>query len=211
MLQKIFKKEVDSTVSAGVDFETFLQNSSDYDYEYQRLTVKTKSKSLPRKILPQVIENIINIEFFQNEQKKDLAELTLSEEAILTSLKESDSLKKVYENVLTKDEVFPDSQTNFTINNAEDKSTTKEFELFTKNIDLRKELVTIKRKKEDIQNIVEVISSQQDEGIIENSVKILDKDINYKYFYAFLGFSIAFFTTLFIAFLKFLDRFKDKV
>ena len=45
-----FKKDVDSTISKEVDFEKFLENSRDYDYEFQRITVKSINKSLPRKI-----------------------------------------------------------------------------------------------------------------------------------------------------------------
>ena len=82
-----FKKEVDSTIASEVDFQTFLDNSSDYDYEYQRLTVRSTSKSLPRKILPKVIDNISEIDFFKNEQAKDLVELNQREEIILESLK----------------------------------------------------------------------------------------------------------------------------
>ena len=102
-----FKKEVDTTISKEVDFETFLKNSSDYDYEFQRITVKSTNKSLPRKILPNLIENISSIDFFKNEQKKDLEELNFREEIIRESLKESDSLQKIYEAVLQKDPQFP--------------------------------------------------------------------------------------------------------
>ena len=65
-----FKKEVDSSVSAQIDFEKFLENSSDYDYEFQRLTVKSTLKSLPRKILPKVIEKTLKQWIKEDENKK---------------------------------------------------------------------------------------------------------------------------------------------
>ena len=206
-----FKKEVDSTIAKEVDFDKFLENSSDYDYEYQRIIVKSTNKSLPRKILPRVIDNIESIDFFKNEQKKDLNELEFREQVINEALKESDSLQKIYEDVLRKDELLPASQTSFTINNAEDNSTTKEFELFRNDIDLRKELVLIRRTKEDKQKILEIISSQQDEGIIENSVEVLDKDLNYKYFYSLLFFLLTFMILSLLTFLKFLEKYKDRL
>lgn len=206
-----FKKEVDTTISKEVDFETFLKNSSDYDYEFQRITVKSINKSLPRKILPNLIENISSIDFFKNEQKKDLSELNLREEIIKESLKESDSLQKIYEAVLQKDEVIADAQTSFTINNAQEESTTKEFELFSNDIELRRELVSIKRLIEDKQKIVEIISSRQDEGIVENSVEVLEIDLNYKYFYALIAFLLTFLVLSLITFLKFLEKYKDQV
>lgn len=206
-----FKKEVDSTIASGVDFDTFLENSSDYDYENQRLTVRSTSKSLPRKILPKVIENIENIEFFKNEQAKDLAELSLREDMILESLKESDSLQKIYETVLQKDDPESSAQTSVHINNAEDESSTREFELFKNDIDLRRELVAIKRAKEDKKKIVEVISSQQDEGIVDSTVEVLDYKLNYKYYYALIAFGITFFILSSISALKFLDKYKERV
>ena len=206
-----FKKEVDSTIASEVDFETFLANSSDYDYEHQRLTVRSTSKSLPRKILPKVIENIQTIEFFKSEQEKDLAELSLREQVILESLKESDSLQKVYEAVLKKDDIDPSAQTSVLINNAEEQSSTREYELFKNDIELRRELVAISRAKEDKKKIVEVISSQQDEGIVDSSVEVLDYKLNYKYYYALIAFVITFFFLSLISFLKFLEKYKEKV
>ena len=206
-----FKKDVDSAIASEVDFDKFLSNSSDYDYEYQRITVRSSNKSLPRKILPKVIEKIESIEFFKNEQKKDLAELDLREDNIITSLKESDSLQKIYESVLQKEDLPPSSQTSFTINNGEEVNKTREFELFSKDIDLRRELVSIKRKKEDIQKIVEVISSQQDEGIIENTKKVLSINLSYKVYYAIFTFTITLIILLMVAFLKFLEKYKGKV
>lgn len=206
-----FKKEVDSTIASEVDFETFLENSSDYDYEHQRLTVRSTSKSLPRKILPKVIENIESIEFFKSEQEKDLAELTLREQMILESLKESDSLQKVYEAVLQKDDVDPSAQTSVLINNAEEQNSTREFELFKNDIELRRELVAINRAREDKKKIVEVISSQQDEGIVDSTVEVLEYKLNYKYYYALIAFVITFLTLSLISFLKFLDKYKERV
>lgn len=206
-----FKKEVDSSISEEVDFDRFLENSSDYDYEYQRLTLKSTNKSLPRKILPNVISNITSIEFFKNEQMKDLTELDSRELMLREALKESDSLQKIYQAVLQKEEVSSDSQTSFTINNAQETSTTKEFELFRNDIDLRRELVAIKREKEDKQKIVEIISSRQDEGIIDNSIAVFDVNVDYKYFYALAAFLLASFILAFLTFLKFLEKYKDKV
>ncbi|HZW62704.1 MAG TPA: hypothetical protein VFF15_03570 [Flavobacteriaceae bacterium] len=206
-----FKREVDSTIAQDIDFETFLENSSDYDYEYQRLTVKSSRKDLLKKILPEVIKNIEAIEFFKNEREKDLAELSYRERIIIESLKESDSLQKVYQRVLEKENQDTNSQTSILINNAEEQNTTKEFELYTSDIKLRRELVEIQRKKDDIRKIVEVISSQQDEGIIDNTVEILDVKFSYKIFYAALLFTVVFLILLVLKALNYLERYKDKI
>lgn len=206
-----FKKDIDTVITNDLDFETFLENSSDYDYEFQRITVKSTNKSLPRKILPKVIETIEDIEFYKNEKEKDLAELDLREEAIKQSLAESEALQKVYEEVLKREELDPSTQTSILINNAEEKNSTKEFELFKNDIELRKELVSIERRKKDKQKIVEIISSQQDQGIVENTVLVFDREINIKYFYAMVAFILTFSALSVITFLKFLEKYKDQV
>ncbi|WMI68940.1 hypothetical protein [Mangrovimonas sp. YM274] len=206
-----YKKEIDSTLADNIDFEKFLENSYDYDYAYQRLTVSATQKSLLKKVLPEIIKNIESIEFFKNEQQKDLAELQYQERVIKESLKESDSLQKVYQRVLERMNENPNSQTSILIDNTGDKSSTKEYELFSEDIKLRRELVSIQRKKDDVKKIVEVISSQQDEGIISNTKSLFNKKLGYKSYYGIILFALAFFALLGLRFIKYMDQFKDKI
>ncbi|OMP32218.1 hypothetical protein [Mangrovimonas sp. DI 80] len=206
-----FKKEIDSTLADYIDFERFLDNSYDYDFEYQRLTVSSTQKNLLKKVLPEIIKNIESIEFFKNEQKKDLDELKYQEEVIMESLRESDSLQKVYHKVLEKLNENPNSQTSILIDNTGDKNSTKEYELFSDDIKLRRELVRIKREKDEINKIVEVISSQQDEGILTNSKELFKYNLGYKSFYSVLLLMLTFLVLIGLRFLKYLDQFKEKI
>ncbi|WP_053990703.1 hypothetical protein [Mangrovimonas sp. TPBH4] len=206
-----FKKEIDSTLADNIDFEKFLDNSYDYNYAYQRLTVSATQKSLLKKVLPEIIKNIESIEFFKNQQRKDFAELEYQERVIKESLKESDSLQKVYQRVLEKINENPNAQTSILIDNTGDKSSTKEYELYANDIKLRRELVTIQREKEEIDKIVEVISSQQDEGILTNSKSLFNNDFGYKSYYSVILLLTAFTILIGLRFLKYLDQFKDKI
>ncbi|GGH37785.1 hypothetical protein IA57_05325 [Mangrovimonas yunxiaonensis] len=206
-----FKKEIDSTIAGDIEFETFLENSYDYEYEFQRLTTKTTKKTLLRQILPNIIKNIEEIDYFIDVQQRDLTQLQNREQVILESLKESDSLQKVYERVLQKDQEGSSSQTSVLINNAKEESSTKEYELFTNDLKLRRELVEIKREKEDLSHILEVISSQQEQGIEDNNITLLGYDINKKIYYAILFFSLVFFVLISIKVIKFLERFREEI
>ena len=207
-----YKKELDSVLATTLDFETFEKMSYEYEYQYQRLTVKSLEKSISNTVLMNVVKSIEGIPYFKNEQQKDLAELSRREAVIKESLKESDSLQKVYQFVLEKSvEQLPGSQTSVTIDNTEDKSTTKEFELYNKDIELRRELVTIEREKEDLKYIIEVVSNEQSVGILDNKVKILGLGIGDKLLFGLALAFLTFMVFLFIEFLKYLERFRDKI
>lgn len=206
-----FKKTIDTTIAKELDIETFLDNNNEYDYEYQRLTINSTRKGLSKKILPIVINKIKTIDFFENLQEKDLNELRLRDEAIRESLIESDSLKQVYKRVLEKKDILPSSQTNISITSAKDESKTREFDLFKSDLELRRELVEIDRRIKDKEKIIEVVSNQQEEVILANKGSVFGKEFSLKYYFAILTLGLAFFILLMRSFLKFLEKFKDKI
>jgi hypothetical protein len=207
-----YTKSIDSVLATTIDFKTFTEKGNAYDDQFQRITLKSMSKNVFNKAFNKLVENVETIKFFINEQKKDLSELTRREDIIRESLKESDSLQKVYQIVLEKSvEQIPGSQTTVTIDNTEDKSKTKEYELFNKDLELRRELVTIAREKENLSDIIEIISTEQNEGILDNSKEVFGISFSQKIFFGLLLTLIAFVVLLSLEFLKYLERFKDKV
>lgn len=207
-----YKKEMDSVLASTLEFKTFINNSNEFDHALQKITLKAYSKDIFKKVLAQVIENVESSEFIKNEQIKDLTELDRKEYAIKESLIESDSLQKVYQKVLIKSvETTTGSQTSVTIDNTEDKSITKEFELYNSDLELRRELVTIQRERDDIQNIIEVISSIQNQGTIDNSQDVLGLSINKMIFGGLFMALLVFMVLLLLEALKFLQRFKSKI
>jgi len=207
-----YKKELDSVLASTLDFETFQKMSNDYDYQFQKITVKTKEKVISPKILFNAVKNVENIGYFKNEQQKDLAQLSRREAIVKESLLKSDSLQKVYQFVLEKSvEQLPGSQTSVTIDNTEDKSTTKEYELYNKDIELRRELVNIEREKEDLKQIIEIVSSERNIGVLDNKTNVLGISLGNKLFYGFAFTLLTFIVLLMIAFLKYLERFREKI
>lgn len=207
-----YSKSIDSSLSTEINFKEFLENSKDFEFDFQKITLKSKVKNNFDKTFTQIINNIVSNTFFENEQKKDLMELKRRENAILESLKQSDSLQKVYQTVLIKStETTVGSQTSVTIDNTEDKSTTKEFELYNSDLLLRRELVSIEREMENIENIIEIVSRQQDNGTLDNKGKLFGfeapKIVSYGIKLALLMFIIL----LLIEFVSYLERYKDKV
>jgi len=207
-----YTKSLDSVTASGIDFDTFIESSDDYEFSQQKITLWTDSKESSAGIIPEIINNVENIEYFKNEQKKDLAELSRKEIAINQSLKQSDSLQDVYKEVLLKNvETNTGSQTSVTIDNTEDKSVTKEFELFKNDLELRRELVNIQRSKEDKEHIIEILSSKQDKGTLDDTKTVLGVELNYKIVYALFLSLLVFAVLLFIEFIHYIERFKNKI
>ena len=208
-----YTKGIDSVLATSINFEMFKENSNEYDYQIQKITLKSLSKKTYENVFAQIINNIESSQYFKNEQKKDLAQLDRQEKAISEALKESDSLQKVYQKVLENTiEDTIGSQTSITIDNKDDKSITKEFELYNSDLLLRRELVNIEREKEDKEHIIEILSSKQDKGTIDNNTTLIfGFDTSAKVIYAFLLSLMVFLFLLSREFLRFLEKYKNKI
>jgi len=207
-----YTKEMDSTLASTLEFKTFVNNFNEFDYGFQKITLKSYSKGIFNKVLENIIKNVIASEFIKNEQSKDLAELDGRERAIKQSLEASDSLQRVYQEVLIKSvESTAGSQTSVTIDNTEDASITKEYELFIGDLELKRELVNIQRDKDDIKNIIEIVSSVQNEGVLDNSSVVFGFEISKKIAYGLVLALFTFTILLALEFLKYLERYKSKI
>lgn len=205
-------REMDSVLASTVEFDNFNSNFDEFDFTLQKISIRSYSKDIFNKVLKQLVNNVESSTYFRNEQTKDIAELDRRENAIKQSLVASDSLQKVYQKVLEKSvENISGSQTSVTIDNTEDKSITKEFELFNTDLELKRELVEIQRRKDDINDIIEIVSSEQSEGTLDNSKDVFGMSISKSVFYGLLLAVFLFMILLLLAFLKLLERYKNKI
>lgn len=207
-----YTKELDSIRASTVSFEDYIKNSKEYHYPVQRIIMKAKEKSIFGTVVSKIVDKIVSTDYFRIEQKKDLDELDRLEKSILASLEASQELQKVYKNVLeTPVEKTSGSQTSISIDNTDDRKITKEFELYNNDVQLRRELVSIQRQKEDKQNIIEIVSSQENQGTIDNSQEFLGKTLNVKTYYAIILMILASIILMTLHFIKFLEKYKDKI
>jgi len=207
-----YTKGLDSTLAETIEFKDFSRNSNDFEHKLQKINLKSYSKNNFDTIFNQVVRNITTHAFFKNEQEKDLEELLGREKAINESLEESDSLQKVYQQVLKESaQKVPGGNTSITFEGADDKSVTKEFELYEKNLELRRELVEIQRKKEDLAHIIEIVSRQQDVGTMDNKGKLFGFETNKIISFTAKLILLALIILLLLEFVRFLERYKDKV
>ncbi len=207
-----YTKKLDSSVASTVTFENFVKNSKEFQYPVQRVIIKAKEKDVFGTVISKIVDKIVSTEYFITEQKKDLDELSRLEKSILTSLEASKDLQNVYKKVLeTPLEKTSGSQTTISIDNTDDRNITKEFELYNNDVELRRELVSIQRRKEDKQFIIEVVSSQENQGTIDNTRELLGKTLNVKIYYTIILMVFASIILLTLHFVKFLDKYKSEI
>lgn len=205
-------KGLDSVIASTVTFENYVKNSKEFQYPVQRIIIKAKDKGIFGTAVSKIVNKIVNTDYFQTEQKKDLDELNLLEESIKFSLKASEDLQNVYKRVLeTPIDNAKGSQTSISIDNTEDKSVTKEFELYNNDVNLRRELVAIERRKEDKQYIIEVVSSQENQGTIDNTKELLGRSLNIKVYYTIILMVLTSVILLTLHFIKFIEKYKNEI
>jgi hypothetical protein len=205
-----YLKTLDSVVASTVEYSAYIKNSESYTYPYQQIAIKAKARNSFKKVFDKIIENVYNNEYFKREQEKDIAQLKEEEASIMEALKQSDSLQSTYKRVLEKAlDQETGSQTSITIEGSTQIDKTKEFDLFKSDLELRNKLVENRRKQADKQFVVEVISSKQESGLIDNKITVLGKSIGPKRFYAIGLVLLTFIVLISLEFIKFLERYKN--
>ncbi|PIA79006.1 hypothetical protein BFR04_05655 [Gaetbulibacter sp. 4G1] len=204
---------LDSTLASKVDYETYIDNSKDYNFKLQKIVIKSNRSENYINVFEKIIESINSNEYFKREQAKDLKQLRSDSIFIENSLRKSDTLLAVYKEAIIKSaERNNDFQGKIMIEGRDNvSSSTKEFELYNKTIELREKLVKIGRQIDDNKHIIEVMSSKQNIGTIDNRKEFLGKLLNIKILYALFLVMLTFIFLLGISLVKFLERYKDKV
>lgn len=205
-------KTLDSTIASTITFEKYQENVKDFQHANQRIIIKATEKNVFEEVVSTIVSKIEDTEYFVTEQQKDLDELTNLENSLKESLSASKDLQDVYKRVLEAPiDNKTGSQTSISIDNTEDKSKTKEFELYTNDINLRRELVSIQRQKEEKQFIIEIVSTQENQGTIDNSKSLFNIALDVKIYYAFILIMATLMVLLVINFIKFLETYKEKI
>jgi hypothetical protein len=214
-----FTKGLDSALAVKQKYKEFTKNLKDYSYSTQIITLYSSGKNDFNKIFNQIINKISLNPYFIREQSKDIQTITQREDVINQAIIDADSLKNVYEDVLQKsadnrlNKPERGGQTSITFEGDSDRSKTKEYELLKEGITLKRELVDLDRNKEDLKEIIEIISLPEEGtgGILDNKVNIFELEISRKIAYPLILVLAVLSALLFWEFLKFLERYKERV
>ena len=201
--------DLDSLAASKIEYKEYVKNIREYKHRYQQISIKSKTRPDFKGVFSNIINNIETNAFFVNEQAKDILELQETKQAIEISLAQSDSLQQTYKRVL---ESPKDPQSNaeigITFEGANESEKTKEFELYKNDIELRERIVKIQRELKDKENIIDMISSKQDNGFEDDTKEFLGLDIPFRIFYLVLALTVVFVVMLGKEFLTFLENYK---
>ncbi|HKK12469.1 MAG TPA: hypothetical protein VJ945_06530 [Flavobacteriaceae bacterium] len=205
-------KGLDSTLAATIDYETYYENIDLWEFGEQEISIKSKERTNLSSVFDKIVENINKSEYFKRENEKDINQLNNREAALRQVLTKGDSLQNVYKRVLEMPlDQASGSQTSITIEGSDQIDKTKEFELYKSEIEIRRELVQIEREREDKEQILEIVTNKQDTAILNNNVVIFNREFSQKLFYTLAFALITILILLGLNFIKFLERYKDKL
>ncbi len=207
-----YTRKLDTTLASTIVYKEYLENVEDYIYDIQQISINSQTNDNFNLVFEAIIEKLNSNKYFKREQERDLRQLENREIAVKNALAQSDSLQKIYKKVLEKTtETTKGAQTSITIDGTDEKNKTREFDLYLNNIELRKELVSIEREKENKQFIMETLSTIPSKGFMDDSIEIFNKSVSKKIFYLFSFPFFLFFILTLIEFVKFLEKFKSRV
>ncbi|PNW26704.1 hypothetical protein [Formosa algae] len=174
-----FLQSTDSATASNFTYEKYLEGRGIYSSKIYEIKVEALKNNIFQDLergLNQTFEN----KFSQNLMDKRNKLLEFQTNNINSSLVKIDSLQKVYISVL-KEESKSQSRKGMTIGDGlsfeKDKSVTKEYELFNKEVELRAQLVDLEKERLEEDTLFDVVSGFQNVG---NKVTGLQKKYIFK-------------------------------
>ncbi|MBC3758500.1 hypothetical protein H7U19_08800 [Hyunsoonleella sp. SJ7] len=167
-----FIKQVDSVRAQSIYFDEFIENRSIYSGSIYQITVKSFKKDIFRSLEGGLNKTFENTYSKKKRQIRDSL-ISIDRERVINSLKEVDSLKEVYIEVL-KNESNAAGKGTITLKDGmslvQERVKTKEYELLDKELELRQALTRLDSQKIEEDEFFDTISSFQDVGSLYTSL-----------------------------------------
>ena len=166
-----FMKTLDSTAAATVTYEGFVENINIYDASLYEIEVKSSINNVFGELSKGFKKTFISDGYSKENKRKKEILFKLNKASIEKSLKDIDSLKKVYIKELSKTknqkvELLGSSALKL----ADEQQKTKEFELLQLQITEQKKLTTLEEEAIEENQLFEVVSDFQLIGSVDGGV-----------------------------------------
>lgn len=182
-----YVKEIDSSMTDLITFEDFIKNRELVSGNLFEITVVSEKKDVFKKLESGLKKSFANDYSITKKKKRDSI-ILIKKAAIINQIEQINKLKQTYVEVLEAES--KNSNLNLAygqIPMTEQISKTREFELLTKEIELKNDLRLLEEQKITVDEYYEIISSFQDTG-----TKYMPLTVNFKVIYP-LGSLIVFF------------------
>ena len=196
-------QSLDSTSRVEIDYEKFLNTLDPIDYKQHQITVGSKDRLLYPALRKPILASISENAYFKDKQTMTLKNIALNDSLTLVSLKETDSLRSVYEKVMIEEAKKQNASTSIVM--EQQGQNNKELLLLDRKLRLQSQLESNNEQRLEGQEILKVISDFPEVGYVKSG--ILD---NFVYLGALAGvllFALWLVLRAFDAFL--LKRIKD--
>ncbi|HLV38817.1 Wzz/FepE/Etk N-terminal domain-containing protein [Xanthomarina sp.] len=200
----LFLKSLDSSRTRRISFEEFVNNRSIYSGDVFEIEVFSYKKDIFRSLEDGLNNTFTNTYSVKKRQKRDSL-ISIERQRIVSSIKQVDSLQRVYINVLHNEE--KSNQGAYTIKDGmtfiQEKTKTREYDLLKESIELKKALSELDSKKVEEDVYFDTLSSFQDTGAKYSSLRK-----KYMIIFPFIGFVLLCSAFLIRNFIKFISNYE---
>lgn len=160
-----FIVSIDSVRAQDISFKDYLDNRSVYSGDIFQISVTSHKKNIFRSLENGLNSTFTNTYSVKKMQKRDSL-INLDKERVRRSLIQVDSLKRVYIDVMQSEASTNNSPATLKdgMSLVQERVKTKEFELLTKELELRHELTRLESQQVEEDVYFDTISSFQDVG-----------------------------------------------
>jgi hypothetical protein len=162
-----FMQEVDTTVVKNLDIKDFKKGFSDFDYKYHQIIVKSTNSVIFSKLGNPIVNSVENNPYYKNLKSINDQNFLQNQKVLVKSLSEIDTLRKIYNEVLLTEAKKMGSGTSITLTQGVKK--TEEVGLFNESLKLNEELIANNKKKAEVTEILNVVSTFNETGIKERT------------------------------------------
>lgn len=163
-----FIGEVDTATVSKIDIKEFKKSFTDFDYKYHRIKVKSLNNGIFEKLSSPIINSVESNPYFKNQKKINDQNLLQNEMVLIKSLKEVDTLREIYNEVLITEAKKSETGTSITL--AQGAKKTNELELFNESLELNKDLINNNKAKAETTDILNVVSTFSKVGVKERNI-----------------------------------------
>lgn len=160
-----FIKSLDSVRAQEITFDEYIDNRDVISGSIFEIKVESKTKDIYKKLEPGIIKSFNNLYSIKKMEQRD-SMISVRRENILESIREIDSLQTVYISVL--EEESQSTRANISLGDGfplqQEKTSTKEYQLLNKEIELRDALRKLDEEKIEQSEFYEIISTFQEVG-----------------------------------------------
>jgi len=164
-----FVKNTDTLTLKNVDFKSFIDKLTPFDYRNQVITVEAVESTVFSKLTQGILNSLSTNNYLVRLKNTKKENLNTEENLAKINLQQVDSLRKVYAKVMIKEAEKPFSGTNIDMATGKEK-TNKELELFNIQNSIKDQFTKINDEKTASKNIINVISNFSKVGTKESII-----------------------------------------